>query len=215
MQGWLEPVQLDGGRGYRATPRAARPPRPTPPTRIYRRGPAPLGRHAGTWCSSTPPRRAQRAQPAARRADVPGVRRARRPASGSARSPAPSSTSVAASAPARPGGTARAADFDADAHRGLGPRRARDVVRRGWPRPPTCWSPSDAGTRTTTTTRRRSRPGSTSCTSGASSSSPTPGCPPSCCPPDWPGQAAAELFTDEAARLKPGADRFVARCLDA
>lgn len=32
-------------------------------------------------------------------------------------------------------------------------------------------------------------------------------------PPDWPGHAAAELFTAEAARLKPGADRFVARCL--
>lgn len=32
-------------------------------------------------------------------------------------------------------------------------------------------------------------------------------------PPDWPGRAAVVLFAGEATRLKPGADRFVGRCL--
>ncbi len=32
-------------------------------------------------------------------------------------------------------------------------------------------------------------------------------------PADWPGRAAADYFDGEAARLKPGADRFVDRCL--
>lgn len=32
-------------------------------------------------------------------------------------------------------------------------------------------------------------------------------------PADWPGRTAAAHFTEEAARLKPGADRFVDRCL--
>jgi len=41
-----------------------------------------------------------------------------------------------------------------------------------------------------------------------------PGLPDELLPADWPGRAAAELFTGEATRLQPGADRFVARCLD-
>ena len=40
-----------------------------------------------------------------------------------------------------------------------------------------------------------------------------PGLPEALLPRDWPGRAAAELFASEAVRLKPGADRFVARCL--
>lgn len=40
-----------------------------------------------------------------------------------------------------------------------------------------------------------------------------PGLPEPLLPPSWPGRAAAELFTSDAARLKPGSDRFVARCL--
>ena len=42
-----------------------------------------------------------------------------------------------------------------------------------------------------------------------------PGLPAALLPDDWPGRAAAELFASEATRLKPGTDRFVARCLDA
>ena len=42
-----------------------------------------------------------------------------------------------------------------------------------------------------------------------------PGLPEELLPDDWPGRAAADLFAAEATRLKPGADRFVARCLDA
>ena len=40
-----------------------------------------------------------------------------------------------------------------------------------------------------------------------------PGLPDQLLPADWPGREAAELFASEATRLKPGADRFVARCL--
>jgi phenylacetic acid degradation operon negative regulatory protein len=42
-----------------------------------------------------------------------------------------------------------------------------------------------------------------------------PGLPEVLLPPDWPGRDAADLFASEAGRLKPGADRFVARCLGA
>ena len=40
-----------------------------------------------------------------------------------------------------------------------------------------------------------------------------PGLPAQLLPDDWPGVPAAELFTREAARLKPASDRFVGRCL--
>jgi phenylacetic acid degradation operon negative regulatory protein len=40
-----------------------------------------------------------------------------------------------------------------------------------------------------------------------------PGLPETLLPADWPGRAASTLFTHEAARLKPAADRFVGRCL--
>ena len=41
-----------------------------------------------------------------------------------------------------------------------------------------------------------------------------PGLPDELLPEDWPGREAAELFTSEAHRLKPAAERFVAKCLD-
>lgn len=41
-----------------------------------------------------------------------------------------------------------------------------------------------------------------------------PGLPDELLPADWPGRAAAELFNDEATRLRAGADRFVGRCLE-
>jgi phenylacetic acid degradation operon negative regulatory protein len=41
-----------------------------------------------------------------------------------------------------------------------------------------------------------------------------PGLPEKLLPADWPGRAAAELFASEATRLRPGSDRFVSRCLD-
>jgi phenylacetic acid degradation operon negative regulatory protein len=40
-----------------------------------------------------------------------------------------------------------------------------------------------------------------------------PGLPEVLLPDDWPGRAAAELFAGQANRLKPAADRFVVRCL--
>ena len=41
-----------------------------------------------------------------------------------------------------------------------------------------------------------------------------PGLPEELLPQDSAGRRAAELFTNEAGRLKPAADRYVARCLD-
>ena len=41
-----------------------------------------------------------------------------------------------------------------------------------------------------------------------------PGLPDELLPASWPGREAAAHFTAEAARLKPGADRFVDRCLN-
>ena len=41
-----------------------------------------------------------------------------------------------------------------------------------------------------------------------------PGLPGELLPADWPGRDAAELFASEARRLKPAADRYVAACLD-
>jgi len=41
-----------------------------------------------------------------------------------------------------------------------------------------------------------------------------PGLPEELLPDDWPGRAAAELFNREAQRLKPAADRFLASCLE-
>jgi len=42
-----------------------------------------------------------------------------------------------------------------------------------------------------------------------------PGLPEEMLPDDWPGRDAADLFTAEAAKLKPGSDRYLARCLGA
>ncbi len=40
-----------------------------------------------------------------------------------------------------------------------------------------------------------------------------PGLPPQLLPGDWPGHEAARRFASEAERLLPGADRFIDRCL--
>jgi phenylacetic acid degradation operon negative regulatory protein len=40
-----------------------------------------------------------------------------------------------------------------------------------------------------------------------------PGLPAELLPDSWPGRVAEELFHDEAARLEPGATRYVVRCL--
>jgi phenylacetic acid degradation operon negative regulatory protein len=41
-----------------------------------------------------------------------------------------------------------------------------------------------------------------------------PGLPDELLPEGWPGRTASETFDHEATRLKPAADRFVSRCLD-
>ncbi len=40
-----------------------------------------------------------------------------------------------------------------------------------------------------------------------------PGLPAELLPADWPGEAAARFFAEEAGRLLPAASRFVDRCL--
>ena len=42
-----------------------------------------------------------------------------------------------------------------------------------------------------------------------------PGLPDALLPRDWPGHEAAAFFAQQASRLKPGTDRFVAQCLGA
>lgn len=41
-----------------------------------------------------------------------------------------------------------------------------------------------------------------------------PGLPAELLPDDWAGRRAADLFSEEARRLKPASDRYVSRCLD-
>lgn len=206
-QGWLEPVQLDGGRGYRTTERANRRLDETG-DRVYRRH---LPDWDGRWHLAfvSPP--AGRAARTRLRADLTFV--------GYAElvddvwvSPFPrgelSSILERAGATAR---TARADRFDPE------PTGAWDLtgLRRayaGWP---------DTAERLV-----GSHLGVHDDEDEAAFAArfhlvhewrkflfADPGLPDQLLPDDWPGRDAAELFATEATRLKPGTDRFVARCL--
>ena len=211
MQGWLEPVQLrrrarlPHHRARQPAPRRGR--QPGLPARRSRRGTA-----TGTWPSSTPPDDPRGAGPAAGRPDLPRVRRARRQRLGQP-VPARRARRRCSSARARPRGSPGPTGSTPSRP---APGTSTGCARRtpaGW-RPPTTWS-SSTWPRTTTRTRRRSRPASTWSTSGASSSSPTRACPTRCCPTTGRATRRPQLFATEANRLKPGTDRFVARCLGA
>ncbi len=211
MQGWLEPVQLDEGRGYRATEQAiARLERAL--ERIYRLD---LPVWDGTWHLAFVDPPTERGARNRLRADLtfmgyaeladqvwvsPFVR--------------PELTSVLHRAGAS-GRTARATDFDpapteawdlATLHEAYvrWPATADDLVGAGGAGQ-SVDDPDEAAFAARFHLVHEWRKFLFA----------DPGLPAELLPVDWPGHSAAERFEREASRLKPGADRFVARCLDA
>ncbi|MCB0894124.1 MAG: PaaX family transcriptional regulator [Nocardioides sp.] len=207
MQGWLEPVQLAGGRGYRTTERANRRLDETG-NRVYRRQ---VPAWDGRWhlvLVDPPPVRAARSK---LRADLAFVGYAEL-ADDVWVSPFPraglAEVLERAGATAR---TARADSFDCD------PTSAWDLagLRASY----------DGWLASAEHLVRDHLAAHDDADEAAFAARfhlvhewrkflfADPGLPDELLPPDWPGRAAAELFTVEAERLKPGTDRFVARCL--
>ena len=188
------------GRGYRATERADRR-LDEAADRIYRRARPELGRPLAPASFVDAARRPRRARPAAGRAGLPRATPSSRDRPGSARSPAPRLTRSSLERAGAPRRAPRAPSTSTRRRPRPGTSaRLRGGVRRLAGRPRTTSSARQLGRPRRRRTRRRSPPASSWSTSGASSSSPTPGCPPSCCPRDWPGRAAADCF---AARGRP------------
>ena len=199
MQGWLEPVQLEGGRGYRATERAtARLDRAA--ERIYRLDRSRLGRRL----APAPPRAARgRAARHRLRADLAFVGYAELAdhvwVSPFVRPELPSVLERAARPPDRPRRRRRPA-----ADRGLGPGRparglhplaetADGLRRRGAPRRGDA-DPDEAAFAVRFHLVHEWRKFLFA----------DPGLPAELLPEDWPGHTAAERFAREASRLKPG-----------
>ena len=208
MQDWLQPVLLPGGRGYRATPRAIRR-LDEAADRIYRRTERSWD---GAWhlvFVEPPPGRAARAR---LRADLGFVGYAELAdgvwVSPFARGELASVLEVAGSR-AR---TARADRFDPE------PTAAWDLdaLRAAY----------DEWLVTADDLIGRHTAGHDDPDEAAFAARfhlvhewrkflfADPGLPEELLPTDWPGREAADLFAGEAMRLKPGADRFVTRCLD-
>jgi phenylacetic acid degradation operon negative regulatory protein len=208
MQDWLEPVLLPGGRGYRATARAIRR-LDEAGDRIYRR----TDPHwDGRWHLAfvSPP--AGRSARTRLRADLTFVGYAEI-APDVWVSPYPrrelGPVLEVSGASAR---TARADDFDPE------PTGAWDLaaLRTAYDR----WL-ADADALVATHTAAHDDPDEAAFAARFQLVHEwrkflfaDPGLPEALLPDDWPGRAAAELFAGEATRLKPGADRFVSRCLD-
>ncbi len=207
MQGWLEPVQLDGGRGYRATAPAIRR-LDEAGDRIYRLTPRAWD---GTWHLAFVDPPAARSVRVRLRADLAFVGYAEL-ADNVWVSPYPRGELPAvlerAGATVR---TARADQFEPP------PTQAWDLESLGaaydeWPATAEGLiahsleaheDPDEAAFAARFQLVHEWRKFLFA----------DPGLPEELLPADWPGRAAGELFTTEAARLKPGADRFVARCL--
>ncbi len=208
MQGWLEPVGLDGGRGYRTTERANR--------RLDEAGDRIYGRHHPDWDGAwhlvlvDPP--SMRSARARLRADLAFLGYAEL------------SDNVWVSPFAR-------AELDSVLERaGARARTARAVDVR--PEPMEAWDLdelragydgwlSNAGS---LVAEHLDGHGDEDEAAFAGRFHlvhewrkflfADPGLPEQLLPADWPGRRAAELFQREANRLAPGAGRFVARCLD-
>jgi phenylacetic acid degradation operon negative regulatory protein len=208
MQGWLEPVQLAGARGYRATARATRR-LDEAAQRIYRRA---VPAWDGVWHLAFLEPPTERNARTRLRADLGFVGFAEL-ADNVWVSPFPRaelpSVLERAGATAR---TAQAVDFDPP------PTEAWDLagLRTAY----------DAWLRTADDLIGEQLAAHHEADEAAFAARfhlvhewrkflfADPGLPDQLLPADWPGRAAAELFASEATRLKPGADRFVARCLD-
>ena len=209
MQDWLEPVLLEGGRGYRATPRATRR-LDEAGDRIYRRGDRSWDGH---WHLLLVAPVAGRPSRTRLRADLSFLGYAEL-LEGVWVSPWPrpgvDAALAGAGASAR---TVRTAEIHPE------PTGAWDLgaLRAAYDR----WI-EEAGA---LVDRHRSGHGDPDQAAFAARFHlvhewrkflfADPGLPEALLPADWPGKTAADLFAEEADRLKPGADRFVARCLDA
>lgn len=206
-QGWLEPVTLEGGRGYRTT-EVANQRLDATGNRVYRRG---TRAWDGTWhlvVVGPPPSRSGRAR---LRADLTFLGYAEL-ADRVWVSPAASGELAAvlqrAGATAR---TARVVDVDPD------PTDAWDLAELR--------SSYQEWLATTEQLVRSHTEAHDDPDEGAFAGRfhlvhewrkflfADPQLPDELLPADWPGREAALLFAREAERLAPGADRFVARCL--
>ncbi|QBR93709.1 PaaX family transcriptional regulator [Nocardioides euryhalodurans] len=206
-QGWLEPVHLPAGRGYRATDRAIRW-LDDAGARVYRRDEQSWDGHWQLALVEPPPDRAARAR---LRADLAFVGYAE----------------VAPQAWISPYQRAELAEVLQRAGTTARVVRADDIS----PSPVDAWDLDalDAAYRAFMAYADRLLGG------GEQTDDPDrtafaarfqlvhewrkflftdPGLPAELLPAGWSGHAAAELFTSEATRLKPAADRYVARCLD-
>jgi phenylacetic acid degradation operon negative regulatory protein len=209
MQGWLQPVQLEGGRGYRTTDRANRRLDETS-NRIYRRG---LPEWDGHWHLAFVDPPADRSGRTRLRADLAFVGFAEL-ADHVWVSPYP--RSELGSILERAGASARTARADqVDPH----PVDAWDLdqLRASY----------DGWLHGAEQLIGRHLAAHDDADEAAFAARfhlvhewrkflfADPGLPDALLPPDWPGRDAAVLFATEATRLKPGADRFVAHCLGA
>src|SRR3954469_22317041 len=208
MQGWLEPVQLDGGRGYRTTERANRR-LDEAAGRIYRRlAPA----WDGTWQLAFVDPPAESSARVRLRADLAFVGYAEL-ADNVWVSPFPrgelASVLDRSGATAR---TARAADFDPP------PTGAWDLAGLR-----AAYSQWLEGAGKLVASHLAAHGDEDEAAFAARFHLvhewrkflfADPGLPGQLLDADWPGRAAADLFDQEATRLQAGADRFVARCLD-
>lgn len=208
-QGWLEPVRLPDGAGYQLTDRAERR-LDAAHARIYR---TPVAGWDGHWHLVSPDRPAGRAA----RERLDGALRllgyAPLPA-GVWVSPRRSPDLVATLASEGVHGHAFAARLDGD---------DTDLVGRAWD-----LAPVAAAYRTFEATARDllaamgDAPGDREAYAVRSRLVhewrrflfTDPALPAELLPADWPGHSAAALFDEAAARLRPGADRFVDECLD-
>ena len=208
MQDWLEPVLLPGGRGYRATPRAIHR-LDEAADRIYRRNDRTWD---GTWHVVFVEQPSSRAARTRLRADLGFVGYAEL-ADGVWISPFPrgelASVLDLAGARAR---TARADHFDPE------PTAAWDLeaLRTAYDD----WL-ATADSLIGHHTAAHADPDEAAFAARfhlvhewRKFLFADPGLPDVLLPADWPGREAADLFAGEASRLKPGADRFVTRCLD-
>ncbi|MDN4172434.1 PaaX family transcriptional regulator C-terminal domain-containing protein [Nocardioides sp. SOB77] len=207
IQGWLEPVALAEGRGYRATEQATRR-LDEARARIYRRRDEPWDGHWHLVLLTPPGDRSARARLRADLAYLGYAELADAVWAGPVASPELDGVLARAGATAR---TARARDVDPPpveawdlpalrASYDGWPELARDLVARHLAAP---GDPDEAAFAARFHLVHEWRKFLFA----------DPGLPPDVLPPDWPRAAAARHFAVEADRLKPAADRFVARCL--
>ncbi len=207
-QGWLEPTRVDAAPGYRATRRAIE--RLTEAaSRIYRRGPEAWD---GRWrlVFVDLPRERGPGSGCGRSCTTSGTPSTPRP-SGCARSTGPRSTRWSPAPAGAPGTPSRSSSPPTRV--GAWDLAALATSYAAWPdladalvaRRPAA-APADEDEAAFAARFRLVH-------EWRKFLFDDPGLPAELLPRDWPGQAAADLFTSEAARLKPASDRFVARCL--